>query len=106
MYHEYENFFRDRLISLRVQKGISAREMSLSLGQNAGYINNIENGRAFPSMSGFFYICDYFHITPQEFFDVQNPAPERIQELVREASHLTPAQLTSILNLIHEMHHH
>ena len=48
MYHEYENFFRDRLISLRVQKGISAREMSLSLGQNAGYINNIENGRAFP----------------------------------------------------------
>lgn len=33
-----------RFAQLREQKGVSAREMSLSLGFSAGYINNIENG--------------------------------------------------------------
>ena len=35
--------FIKRLVALRVSKGASARDMSLSLGQSAGYINNIEN---------------------------------------------------------------
>ena len=34
--------FRKRLTELREICGVSAREMSLSLGQNACYINNIE----------------------------------------------------------------
>ncbi len=50
------------------KKGVSARDMSLSLGQNAGYINNIENGHNFPSITVFFYICEYLGITPKEFF--------------------------------------
>ena len=52
----YEKDFQERLASLRNKKGVSARDMSLSIGQNAGYINNIETGKALPSMSGFFYI--------------------------------------------------
>ena len=51
----YEEQFPLRLAQLRVLKGVSARDMSLSLGQNAGYINNIESGKALPSMSNFFY---------------------------------------------------
>ena len=39
-----EEDFAKRLSALRQEKGASARDMSLSLGQNAGYINNIENG--------------------------------------------------------------
>lgn len=57
--------FVKRLIELRLNKGVSARDMSLSLGQSAGYINNIENGINYPSMSLFFYICEYFGITPE-----------------------------------------
>ena len=34
--------FALRLAQLRQAKGVSARDMSLSLGQSAGYINNIE----------------------------------------------------------------
>ena len=60
--------FIARLTQLRVKHGVSARDMSLSIGQNASYINNIENGKALPSMNVFFYICDYFNISPQEFF--------------------------------------
>ena len=39
----FEDFFAERLISLRNQKNVSAREMSLALGQNGSYINRIEN---------------------------------------------------------------
>ena len=66
---EKEEFIK-RLTELRMNKGVSARDMSLSLGQSPGYINNIENGVNLPSMSLFFYICDYFGITPLEFFDM------------------------------------
>ena len=43
----YDNALRKRLAQLRVQKGVSAREMSLALGQNTGYISNIESGLVF-----------------------------------------------------------
>ena len=39
-----ENDFALRLATLRTKKNVSAREMSLSIGQSEGYINNIENG--------------------------------------------------------------
>ena len=65
----YEEQFSKRLTELRTQKGVSARDMSLSIGQNPGYIRAIESGTAFPTMANFFYICEYFNITPQEFFD-------------------------------------
>ena len=59
----YDNALRKRLAQLRVQKGVSAREMSLALGQNTGYISNIESGKTLPSMTGFFYICEYLDIS-------------------------------------------
>lgn len=63
-----ENLFLKRLIQLRTSKGVSAREMSLSLGQNENYINKIENRLSLPSLTGFFYICEYFNISPEDFF--------------------------------------
>ncbi len=44
---EKEDFIQ-RLVNLRMNKGVSAREMSLSIGQSAGYINNMENGINLP----------------------------------------------------------
>ena len=38
----YEEDFPTRLAKLRTKKGVSSREMSLSIGQNTGYISNIE----------------------------------------------------------------
>ena len=45
----YEEFTQNRILKLRMQKGVSARDMSLSLGQNSNYINQIENKKALPS---------------------------------------------------------
>ena len=52
----YEDFFADRIAFLRMQKNVSAREMSLAIGQNCSYINRIENKLAFPSMAAFLNI--------------------------------------------------
>ena len=78
--------FSKRLVDLRMKKGVSARDMSLLLGQSAGYINNIENGINFPSMTVFFYICEYFGITPMEFFDVDTKDPPKVNELIQAAA--------------------
>ena len=84
----FKNEFADRLSKLRLEKGVSARYMSLSLGQNPGYINNIENGKALPSMSVFFSICDFLNISPSEFLDIENDNPEKIGEVVDDLKKL------------------
>ncbi len=60
------------LAKLRESKGVSARQMSLDIGQNKNYINAIETGNNFPNMSNFFSICEYLHITPQRFFQAKD----------------------------------
>jgi len=101
----FEDFFVERLISLRNQKNVSAREMSLALGQNGSYINRIENRLAFPSMQVFFYICEYFQISPQEFFDDNNPAPEKINQITEEVKKLDDFQLDTVMTVIKGLQH-
>mgnify|MGYP004451093949 FL=1 len=99
----YEEFFANRLAELRHQKKISAREMSLAIGQNESYINRIENKLNYPSMQGFFYICEYLNITPQQFFDTQNPAPEKITEALTLLKNLPTEQINIIVALLETM---
>ena len=61
----YEDFVPERIAQLRTKKGVSARDMSLSLGQANNYINNIENKKSLPAMQSFFYICEYLGVTPK-----------------------------------------
>lgn len=98
-----EKDFSLRLARLRVEKGVSARDMSLSLGQSPGYINNIENGVNLPSMTVFFYICEYFGITPQDFFDIDNNDPVKINELVEAAKGLNSEQLGHVIAIINDI---
>ena len=92
-----EEFFRQRLSQLRAQKGVSARDMSLSLGQSESYINKIENGKSLPSMQVFFYICDYLKITPQQFFDEDTEHPAMVDEFVEVIKGLNQEQLEHLL---------
>ena len=91
-----EEHFKLRIAKLRTEKGVSARDMSLSLGQNAGYINNIETGKALPSMAMFFAICDYLNITPMEFFDESSEQPEELRSLVDNIKKINKRQLNNI----------
>ena len=100
MYHEN---FSLRLSRLRSAKGVSARDMSLSIGQNAGYINTIESGKALPSMSAFFFICEYLNVSPGEFFDEENKMPEKLHIIVDDLKKLNPSQLESIAGIVKEL---
>lgn len=96
----YEDKFPLRLAQLRNKKGVSARDMSLSIGQNHAYINNIESGKALPSMAIFFYICEYLNITPAEFFDLDSKNPEKLQSLIEDLKKLDDKQLESIAEIV------
>ncbi len=94
-----EKEFSLRLAQLRSVKGVSARDMSLSMGQNPGYINNIESGKSMPSLSGIFYICEYLKISPKDFFDTESPAPTKVHALAEAARYLTDEQIDTLIAL-------
>lgn len=94
----YEKFVAERISALRTQKNVSAREMSLALGQNESYINRIENGHALPSMPCFFYICEYLNVTPTEFFDIANEHPQNAKDAFSNLMSLDEAQLDTIIS--------
>lgn len=98
-----EEFFRQRLSQLRSQKGVSARDMSLTLGQSESYINKIENGKAFPSMQIFFYICDYFGISPRDFFDEDASNPSLLNTLIDDLKTLSDSQIANIANIVKDL---
>ena len=78
-------------------------DMSLSIGQNAGYINNIETGKALPSMTSFFYICEYLGITPQEFFDADAEQPKELSKLISDLKKLNKKQLENIADIVNDL---
>lgn len=98
-----EDKFAERLTELRIAKGVSARDMSLSIGQSAGYINNIENKNNLPSMTSFFYICEYLNISPRDFFDTDSKNPELLNELIEHLKFLDNAQLEHILAIVDDI---
>lgn len=100
---DYLTWFPVRITELRTQKGVSARDMSLSLGQSESYINKIENKRTLPSMAGFIYICEYFGITPQEFFNTDSHAPQKSKELLHALEKLSASQTEHIMLIIRDI---
>lgn len=95
----YEEEFSQRLSQLRINKGVSARDMSLSIGQNPGYINTIENGKAFPTMTNFFYICEFLSVTPQEFFDTGANNPEKLNILIKYLKQMDDKQIDALTTI-------
>ena len=91
-----EKDFSIRLATLRTKKNVSAREMSLSIGQNQGYINHIESGQGTPSLSGIFYICEYLGITPSQFFDFDLKNPEKLNKINEYLKKLNDKQLNAL----------
>ena len=94
------NVFPLRLAQLRQRKNVSARQMSLDLGLNSGYIQNIESGKALPRMAAFLDICEYLDVTPGEFFDMDAKDPAKLQALMEDLKQLDDGQLDSIAVLV------
>lgn len=95
-------YIRDKITQLRLQKNISEHRMSLDLGHARSYIHGIVSGRTLPSMQEFLAICDYFGITPEQFFhennDVTNPI--LLNGLIHESCKLSEEDLGMVLTLV------
>lgn len=99
----YEEFVKERITQLRIGKGVSEYQMSYDLGHSRGYIYNISSGKALPPLREFFAICDYFEITPQNFFDLSTNNPELIQKAVMGLKRLDEGDQLLILSFINRL---
>ena len=96
----FKDFFAERIYELRDERNISARELSLIMGQNSSYINRIENKLSLPSMQGFLSICECLDITPQEFFKVEITQPHTIRTTLKMLNQLDEHELEAINHLL------
>ena len=98
-----EKFVRDRITQLRLRKGVSEYKMSYDLGHSRGYVHNISSGKATPPLKEFFSICEYFDLTPQQFFDEGTQDPELIQKAVSGMKQLNEKDLLMLLGIINRL---
>ena len=98
-----EDFVRNRITQLRMKKGVSEYQMSYDLGHSRGYIYNISSGKSLPPLTELFAICDYFGITPAEFFDESMDNPELIRKAIDGMSKLDDGDQIMILNHINRL---
>lgn len=98
-----EKQFSLRLSELRNMQNVSAREMSKQMGQSENYINMIENGHSYPSMTQFFAICDYLGVSPSVYFDFDNHDPKKSKATNDKLRGLTSEQLSIISSIIDQM---
>ena len=94
-----QEYVSKRITSLRKQKGVSEYRMSYDLGRSRGYVNSISSGKAMPSMAEFFAICEYFDITPQEFFNDHRPQPELQQKVCQEMERMDVEDQRRVLDM-------
>ena len=96
----HKEFIRNRMISLRSTKNISARKLSQELGFSGDWLNQIENGRASPSLDGLLAFCQYFGITVGEFFDETRDYPISINDIVENLKKLNADELASVSDIV------
>lgn len=94
-----EDFIRKRITQLRIQKNVSEYKMSFDLGHSKSYIQSISSGRALPSLSELLYMCDYFGITPSEFFDENETEIIKQKELKNETANLSNDDMNLLIQI-------
>lgn len=95
-----KEFVQQRYAAIRLAHNISARKLSLELGQSSEYINQIENGKNLPSLEGLFNFCDYFHLSLGEFFEENYAYPVEYKKIIMELNKFDALELKQIYDLI------
>ena len=96
-------FIRDRITQLRLQKGVSEYKMSYDLGHSRSYIYNISSGKSLPPWSEFFAICEYFGITPEQFFHQTTNISSLKQTTINELNDLDDDDVMMILGFLRRL---
>ena len=92
--------FAKRLSEVMEENNRTARDVSLNIGQNSGYVNSILNEKAYPSMDVFFKICDELKITPVDFFDTETRYPGMMNRILPYLKELDYDQFDIITKIV------
>lgn len=95
-----KSFINARYSTIRNAHNISARKLSLELGQSSEYINQIENGKCLPSIEGLLNFCDYFNISIAEFFNEEFKYPIEYRGIIAELNKMDKLALNQIFELL------
>ena len=101
--HMNAEFVRERITQLRLQKGVSEYKMSYDLGHSRGYVNNISSGKTLPSMTEFFAICEYFAISPADFFNKDIVNPKLSGQVLADIVKLSDSDLRFVCMLVERL---
>lgn len=96
---DYEQYLRDKITSLRLEKNISEYQLSYELGKSKTYIQAISSGKTLPSFDAFFDLCEYFDLTPEEFFAQTGNETAQKRRILRKLNALR----TEDLNLVEQL---
>ena len=67
------------------------------------YIYNISSGKSLPPMAEFLEICNYFGITPSQFFDDSIENPALLQSAIDELRKLNDDDMMLIIGHIRRL---
>lgn len=99
----FETFLSERLHQFRTKKNVSAREMSIALGQNENYINSIENKRSMPSIQMLYTICAYLGVSVSDFLYESSDQRQLLLEINSTLTNLDNDTLEHLLALLKVM---
>lgn len=94
------NFIKERYAKIRIAHNISARKLSLELGQSTEYINQIESGKNMPSVEGLLNFCSYFDISVGEFFEDKFNYPVEYTAIIEELNKMDAMTVKHIYGLL------
>lgn len=92
------DFIRHRITELRLSRSMTEYQLSTELGQSKSYIQGITAGKSLPSMKQLYNICDFFGITPADFFDDGKDSTPLYCETTNAIKSLDEADMLLILN--------
>lgn len=95
-----KSFISMRYARIRMAHNISARKLSLELGQSTEYINQIENGKNMPSIDGLLNFCEYFDISLGEFFEENYEYPAEYKKIIAELNKMDSLAVNQIYELL------
>ena len=97
---QYDDFIRQRITELRIEKDVSEHRMSLDLDKSGSYIRGITNGSSLPSLKELFNIISYFDMTPAAFFAPLEDTESKYHQVCEQLRRLSDEELDKVISFI------